>query len=160
MSLEDAIRSTANDRSKAAEFNNLAQVWNHSFFWQCMSPNGGSTAPSEELVERINLHFDSVDNFKKEFSNNATALFGSGWTWLVDRNGHLEIMNTSNAGSPLGADCVPLLTLDVWEHSYYLDHQNRRPEYIEKWWSAVNWDWVSDRSKAAQDPKKYGLWPW
>jgi Fe-Mn family superoxide dismutase len=126
-------------------FNNTAQIWNHSFFWKCMTPRDSAVEPPAELKKQLEQHFGSVENFRTKFSDHAKALFGSGWTWLVDNDGHLEIINTSNANTPLtsGPKVKPLLTLDIWEHSYYVDHQNRRPEYIEKWWECVNWEFVN-----------------
>ena len=114
------IRDTANVKQHAVLFNNVAQIWNHSFFWECMTPN--ATEPSAALADALTLHFGSVEKFKEKFSQNAIANFGSGWTWLIDNDGQLEIYNTSNAGTPLtlGSSVTPLLTIDVWEHAYYL----------------------------------------
>ena len=132
----------------AVLFNNVAQIYNHSFFWECMSAN--KSKPSAALVEALNLHFGSVDKFKEKFSQNALAVFGSGWTWLVDNDGQLEIVSTFNAGTPLtmGPTVTPLLTLDVWEHAYYPDHQNRRAEFVKTFWEVVDWSALDARYKA------------
>ncbi|KAL6071188.1 Superoxide dismutase [Balamuthia mandrillaris] len=141
-SLEDVILS-AKASGNAGLFNNSAQLWNHSFFWKCMAEPGKTGEMSNELQQRLKDAFGSVEEFKKKFTQAATTNFGSGWTWLVDVNGKLEIMNTSNAESPVVMRVKPLLTLDVWEHAYYIDHQNRRPDYITKWWDVVNWNFVN-----------------
>jgi Fe-Mn family superoxide dismutase len=140
-SLEATIIGTGRDASQAVIFNNVAQIWNHTFFWNCMTPAAG-TEVSSGLKARIEASFGSVDAFKQRFSENALALFGSGWTWLVDNNGKLEIVNLSNAGNPMVDGKVPLLTCDVWEHAYYLDHQNRRVDYVNEWWKHINWQFV------------------
>nr|VFK62982.1 MAG: superoxide dismutase, Fe-Mn family [Candidatus Kentron sp. TUN] len=138
MSLEDIIK-----KSSAGIFNNSAQVWNHSFYWKCLGPNGGG-APTGALADAINSAFDSFDNFKEKFTNSAVTNFGSGWTWLVkDNQGKLEIVNTSNAGTPMTEGKVALLTCDVWEHAYYIDYRNARPKYLEAFWNLVNWDFVA-----------------
>ncbi len=122
-------------------FNNAAQVWNHSFYWNCLTPNYQN--PSEKLVSLLKDRFGGLEEFKKEFSDRATNNFGSGWTWLVqDKLGKLQIVNTSNAGTPLLEGLRPLLTIDVWEHAYYVDHRNARPTYIDTFWKLVNWDFV------------------
>eukprot|EP01091_Cochliopodium_minus_P001495 TRINITY_DN1135_c0_g1_i1.p1 TRINITY_DN1135_c0_g1~~TRINITY_DN1135_c0_g1_i1.p1 ORF type:complete len:238 (-),score=68.44 TRINITY_DN1135_c0_g1_i1:58-747(-) len=141
--LEEVIISTSKIRSQAVLFNNVAQIYNHTFFWESMKPNGSE--PSEKMKALLGKHFGSFDKFKEQFSHNATAVFGSGWTWLVDNNGHLEITNTFNAGTPITNDLHPLLTIDVWEHSYYVDFENRRPEYIKNWWSVVDWENIERR---------------
>lgn len=124
-------------------FNNAAQAWNHSFFWNCMSPNGGGQ-PKGDVLKAIQGSFGGFDAFKKEFSEKATNLFGSGWAWLaVDKQGKLEIMGLSNADTPLKHDRVPIMTLDVWEHAYYIDYRNERPKFIDGFWSKVNWDFVA-----------------
>lgn len=124
-------------------FNNAAQVWNHTFYFNCMAQNGGG-APSGALAEAIDAAFGSFDAFKEKFSISAATNFGSGWTWLVkNASGDLEIVNTSNAGSPLTDGLTPLLTIDVWEHAYYIDKRNARPAYIESFWNIVNWDFVA-----------------
>ncbi|MFC1769411.1 superoxide dismutase [Nanoarchaeota archaeon] len=128
---------------KKAVVNNGGQHFNHSFLWKSLSPNGGE--PEGKLLDAINAKFGSLEDFKKEFSEKAATLFGSGWCWLVSNNGELEIVQTSNAGCPLSDGKVPLLVIDVWEHSYYLLRQNRRPEFIEAFWNVVNWKEVESR---------------
>ncbi len=142
-SLEEIIRETAGDATRAGVFNNAAQIWNHTFFWNSLKPGGGGE-PTGELKSRIDADFGSFDAFKEEFTKKAATLFGSGWVWLVDNGGKLEIVQTTGAGTPLTTDARPLLTLDVWEHAYYLDHQNRRPEFIGAFLSSlVNWDFAA-----------------
>ncbi len=124
-------------------FNNAAQVWNHTFYWHCMTPNSPKQ-PSGKLAEAINKKFGSFDEFKKLFTESGIKQFGSGWTWLVaNRDGDLEIMNTSNADLPMKSGKKALLTCDVWEHAYYIDYRNLRPKYIENFWDIINWDFVS-----------------
>jgi superoxide dismutase, Fe-Mn family len=130
-------------KSQGGIFNNSAQVWNHTFFWNCLSPNGGGK-PSGELLEAIEKSFGSFDEFKEKFTKAAATLFGAGWTWLTrNPDGKLEILQLSNAGTPLTLDKKPLLTLDVWEHAYYIDYRNARPKFIEKFWDIVNWDFAA-----------------
>lgn len=132
--------------SKGGLFNNAAQVYNHTFYWNCLTPN--ETKPSDNLQNAIEKYFGSMDNFKKEFIASATSLFGSGWTWLVQKSdGSLEIFNTSNADTPMIHDLKPLMVCDVWEHAYYLDYQNARAKYIECFWEVVNWEFVSQNFK-------------
>lgn len=130
--------------SSAAIFNNAAQVWNHSFFWQCMKPNGGGE-PTGELAAAIQKKWNSYADFKMAFAASAAANFGSGWTWLVKKeDGAIDIINTSNAQTPLTTRDIPLLTLDVWEHAYYIDYRNQRPKFIDAFLSnLVNWDFVA-----------------
>ncbi|PIP01609.1 MAG: superoxide dismutase [Fe] [Zetaproteobacteria bacterium CG12_big_fil_rev_8_21_14_0_65_54_13] len=124
-------------------FNNAAQVWNHSFYWRCLSPDGGGE-PAGELLAAIDAAFGSFDAFKQQFSASAAGNFGSGWTWLVKQKGdELAIINTANAGNPLTDELTPLLTCDVWEHAYYIDYRNARPAYIEAFWKLANWDFVA-----------------
>lgn len=124
-------------------FNNAAQVWNHTFYWNCMAPNAGGE-PDGAVADAINKAFGSFAEFKEKFSNSCVTNFGSGWTWLVkNKDGTLEIVNTSNAGCPLTAGQKPLLTCDVWEHAYYIDTRNARPKYVENFWNLVNWDFVA-----------------
>jgi len=124
-------------------FNNAAQVWNHSFYWRCLSPDGGGE-PAGELLAAIDAAFGSFDAFKQKFSASAAGNFGSGWTWLVKQKGdELAIINTANAGNPLTDELTPLLTCDVWEHAYYIDYRNARPAYIEAFWKLANWDFVA-----------------
>ncbi len=135
--LEDIIK-----KSDGGVFNNAAQVWNHTFYWNCLTPN--STAPTAALLDAINSSFGSLDSFKEKFSTSAATNFGSGWTWLVKKSdGSLEIVNTSNAATPIKDDAQVLLTIDVWEHAYYVDFRNARPKYIEEYWKLVNWDFVA-----------------
>ncbi|MGK7346595.1 MAG: superoxide dismutase [Candidatus Nitrospinota bacterium M3_3B_026] len=124
-------------------FNNAAQVWNHTFYWNSLSPSGGGE-PSGALAEAISKDFGSFDKFKEEFSNKAATLFGSGWTWLVkNADGSLSIEQTGNAGNPMTDGKTPLLTCDVWEHAYYIDYRNARPKYVEAFWNLANWDFVA-----------------
>jgi superoxide dismutase, Fe-Mn family len=124
-------------------FNNSAQAWNHTFFWNSMSPSGGGQ-PKGDLLKAIERDFGGFDAFKKEFTTKATTLFGSGWTWLAaDKQGKLEIMQLGNADTPLKHDREPVLTLDVWEHAYYIDYRNERPRFIDTFWSKVNWDFAA-----------------
>jgi superoxide dismutase, Fe-Mn family len=147
-SLEEVIQIAFKDSSKAGIFNNAAQVWNHSFFWNCMKPNGGGQ-PTGTLADKINASFGSVDQFMTEFKNAAATQFGSGWAWLVQDGGTLKVTKTPNAENPLVHGQVPLLTLDVWEHAYYLDYQNRRPDFIQNFMDQlVNWDFVSQQLAA------------
>ncbi|MEO0421235.1 MAG: Fe-Mn family superoxide dismutase [Pseudomonadota bacterium] len=137
-SLEDIVRN-----SDGGVFNNAAQIWNHTFYWNSLSPNGGG-APSGALADAINGSFGSFEEFKKTFTDKATTLFGSGWAWLVKKSdGSLAITQTSNADTPLTGDDVPLLTCDVWEHAYYIDYRNARPGYLAAWWELVNWDFAA-----------------
>jgi Fe-Mn family superoxide dismutase len=123
-------------------FNNAAQVWNHTFYFNCMGPNAGGE-PTGSVADAINAKFGSFADFKQAFTTSAATNFGSGWTWLVMKDGELEIVNTSNAGCPLTDGVKPLLTVDVWEHAYYIDKRNARPAYLESWWNLVNWDFVA-----------------
>jgi len=130
-------------RSSGGIFNNAAQVWNHTFYWTGLSPNGGG-APTGELADAINSAFGSYEAFKESFIKSGIGNFGSGWTWLVKNDdGSLEIVNTSNAANPMCDGQKPLLTIDVWEHAYYVDYRNARPKYLEEIWSIVNWDFVA-----------------
>jgi Fe-Mn family superoxide dismutase len=141
--LEVIIKKSAGDNSKAAIFNNAAQVWNHSFYWQCMKPNGGGP-PTGPIAEKINADFGSYEAFKEEFKTAGVTQFGSGWAWLVVENDKLKIMKTSNADTPIAHGLKPVLTVDVWEHAYYLDYQNRRPDYLSSFAeNLINWDFVN-----------------
>lgn len=129
-------------KSSGGIFNNAAQVWNHTFYWNCLAPNAGGE-PSGALAEAINAKWGSFEEFKKAFNTAAAGNFGSGWTWLVKKqDGSVDIVNTSNADTPLTGNDVPLLTCDVWEHAYYIDYRNARPAYLEKFWELVNWKFV------------------
>jgi Fe-Mn family superoxide dismutase len=138
-SLEEIIKT-----SSGGVFNNAAQIWNHTFYWHCLSPNGGGAATGA-VAEAINKAFGSFEKFKEDFTNSAVNNFGSSWTWLVKKaDGSVAIVNTSNAGTPLtDASVTPILTLDLWEHAYYIDYRNSRPNYITAFWSLVNWDFVN-----------------
>ena len=144
-SLEEIILLTAEDKEKTAIFNNAAQVWNHSFFWQCMKKNGGGS-PYGDIAAKIDQDFGSYEDFIIEFKAAATTQFGSGWAWLaIDENGKLIIMKTSNADLPMAHKKNAILTIDVWEHAYYLDYQNLRINYVEDFLeNLVNWDFVND----------------
>ena len=139
-SLEDIIK-----KASGGIFNNGAQVWNHTFYWNCMKPNGGNE-PVGKLADALKKNFGSFAEFKDKFSAAAATLFGSGWAWLVKRpDGSLEITQESNAGNPLRSNLGPLMTCDVWEHAYYLDKQNLRPNYIADFWNLVNCDAIASR---------------
>ena len=132
-------------KSEGPIFNNAAQIWNHTFYFLSLTPNKGSK-PSDKLAKAINAGWESLDNFKAEFNKAAVSVFGSGWAWLVkDAEGKLSIVKESNAGNPLTHGLTPLLTFDVWEHAYYLDYQNRRPDYVAALWDLVDWKLVSER---------------
>ena len=142
MSLEEVIKDSAKDPAKAGIFNNSAQVWNHTFYWNSMKPNGGG-APKGELAKRIDKDFGSFDKFKEAFKTAGTTQFGSGWAWLVLDGDTLKVTKTSNADLPMVHGQKALLTMDVWEHAYYLNFQNRRPDYITTFLDKlVNWDFV------------------
>lgn len=139
MDLDEIIRSSVNKPESAAIFNNAAQAWNHAFFWQSMRPNGGGE-PGEELKARLIKDFGSVEKFKEEFKAAAVSQFGSGWAWLVEDNGVLRVVKTSNADTPLAHGLKPLLTIDVWEHAYYLDYQNLRAAFVDAYLAhLINW---------------------
>ncbi|MBO6949552.1 MAG: superoxide dismutase [Rhodospirillales bacterium] len=144
-SLEEIIMATAGDSSKAGMFNNAAQVWNHTFFWNSMKPNGGG-APSGDLAAKIDADFGSLDAFKDAFKQAGATQFGSGWAWLVvGDGGKLEVVKTPNAENPMTQGKTPLLTCDVWEHAYYLDYQNRRPDFLAAFLdNLVNWDFAAE----------------
>ena len=138
-SLEEIIM-----KSSGAIFNNAAQVWNHTFYWHCMSPQGGGE-PNGALKAALEESFKSFAEFKEKFTAAALSQFGSGWAWLIkDKMGSLEIMSTSNAGNPMTEGKIPLLTCDVWEHAYYIDTRNVRADYVQNFWKLVNWEFVSD----------------
>lgn len=142
-SFEDASLETIVSRSEGGMFNNAAQIWNHTFYWNSLSPNGGSE-PTGALAEAINAAFGSFEEFKQEFTKCAVTTFGSGWAWLVkNSDGSIELVSTSNAGCPLTEGQTPLLTCDVWEHAYYIDYRNARPKYLEAFWALVNWEFAA-----------------
>jgi len=141
--LETIIKKAANEPSMSSLFNNAAQVWNHSFYWACMKPGGGGP-PSGAIAEKIGSAFGGYAQFVELFKNAGMTQFGSGWAWLILKDNHLEIMKTSNADTPLAYGLKPILTVDVWEHAYYLDYQNRRPDYLSSFLEhLVNWDFVN-----------------
>lgn len=137
LSLEDIIK-----KASGGIFNNAAQIWNHTFYWHCLSPS--KTQPGKSLAAAIDQAFGSLDDLKTQFNQSATGNFGSGWTWLVkNADGSVGIVNTSNAATPLTEGKTPLLTIDVWEHAYYVDYRNARPKYLEEIWNIINWDFVT-----------------
>lgn len=147
-SLEEIIKETEKDSTRAGIFNNAAQVWNHTFFWHSMKAGGGGK-PSGELLKKIEADFGSFDTFVAEFKNAGVTQFGSGWAWLVLEDGKLKITKTGNAATPLTTNAKPLMTMDVWEHAYYLDYQNARPNYIDTFLKyLVNWDFVEQNLKS------------
>src|SRR5450759_2216585 len=138
LSLEDIIK-----KATGGIFNNAAQIWNHTFYWNSLSPNGGGE-PTGALANAINATFGSFAKFKEEFTKCAVTTFGSGWAWLVkNADGSLALVSTSNADNPLTTGQIPLLTCDVWEHAYYIDYRNARPAYLEAFWALVNWDFAA-----------------
>lgn len=142
MSLEEIIK-----KSSGGVFNNAAQIWNHTFYWNCLSPNGGGE-PTGVLLEKIKQAFGSFAEFKEKFSELSIKTFGSGWGWLVQNaDGSLALVSTSNAGTPMTNGQTALLTCDVWEHAYYIDYRNARPKYVEAFWSLVNWKFVESNLK-------------
>ncbi|MFZ3191664.1 MAG: superoxide dismutase [Moraxellaceae bacterium] len=150
--LEAIINASANDTSKVGIFNQAAQIWNHTFYWNCMTPNGGG-APTGAVAEKITAAFGSYEKFAEEFTNAALTQFGSGWAWLVadEINGNVSIMKTANADLPMAHGKVALLTCDVWEHAYYIDFRNLRPKYVKTFLdSLVNWEYVN--AKLAGQP--------
>ncbi len=143
-SLEEIIKATANDSEKVGVFNNAAQVWNHTFYWNSMRAGGGGK-PSGAIATKIDEDFGGYDAFKDAFKTAAATQFGSGWAWLILEDGKLKITKTSNADTPLAHNQKALLTVDVWEHAYYIDYQNRRPDYLDIFLnSLVNWDFVNE----------------
>jgi Fe-Mn family superoxide dismutase len=143
MSLEDIVKASAGQTSEKAIFNNSAQVWNHTFFWNSLAPKAGG-APTGAIAGAIDKSFGSFADFKTKFSTAAAGQFGSGWAWLVkNTDGSLAIETTPNAETPLTGAKKAILTLDVWEHAYYIDYRNARPKFIEAWWNLVNWDFAN-----------------
>jgi Fe-Mn family superoxide dismutase len=143
MKLEEVVRASAKDPAAAGIFNNSAQVWNHTFFWHSMKPQGSGT-PAGKLLEKLKADFGSFDAFKTQFADAAKTQFGSGWAWLVLDAGKLKVVKTPNAETPLTGAAKPLLTCDVWEHAYYLDYQNRRPDYVATFLDKLaNWDFAA-----------------
>jgi Fe-Mn family superoxide dismutase len=134
-------------KSSGGVFNNAGQIWNHNFYWQCLTPDS-SKEPEGKLADAIKKKFGSFDDFKKQFSETAVKTFGSGWGWLVkNADGSVELLSTSNAGTPMTQGKQALLTCDVWEHAYYIDYRNERPKYVEKFWDLVNWEFVDEQFK-------------
>lgn len=154
--LNDLIKNTSHEKSSLEEiirkadggiFNNAAQIWNHTFYWHSMSPNGGGE-PDGELASAIKQQFGSIEKFREDFTKAAITQFGSGWAWLIaDSDGKLSIVSTSNADTPIRENKTPLLTCDVWEHAYYIDTRNNRPEYVNNFWQVVNWEFVAENLK-------------
>ena len=143
LTLEEIVRSTAGNATQVGVFNNAAQAWNHAFYWQSMKRNGGG-APTGALAQKLNQAFGSLEAFSRAFREAAGSQFGSGWAWLVLKGDRLEVCRTGNANTPLTTDARPLLTIDVWEHAYYLDYQNRRPDYVSAFLeSLIDWDFVA-----------------
>jgi len=135
--LEEIIK-----KADGAIFNNAAQVWNHTFYWNSLTPDGGGT-PTDAIAEKLNAAFGSFEAFKEQFSKAAIGQFGSGWAWLVTDGHKVWIETTSNAGCPLREGHTPILTCDVWEHAYYIDYRNARAKYVESWWNLVNWNFAN-----------------
>ena len=145
MSLEEIVHNSSKDKSKAGIFNNASQHWNHELFWKCMKPNGGGSMP-KKLEDRIKSDLGSIEEFKKQFIQAGITQFGSGWCWLSISNGKLVVSKTPNAENPLIHNMKPILGCDVWEHSYYVDYRNRRPEYLENFFEKlVNWEFVESQ---------------
>lgn len=149
--LNDLVKGTRFEKMDLVEiilstegpiFNNAAQAWNHTFYWNCLSPQGGQN-PNGKISELINKKWGSFEKFQGEFSEKALSIFGSGWTWLVQGKNGIEIVNTSNADTPQAHNMRALLTLDIWEHAYYIDYRNSRPDYVSAFWHLVNWDFVN-----------------
>ena len=136
-------------KSQGGMFNNAAQVWNHTFYWNCMKPaSAGASEPQGKLADAIAKSFGDFAKFKEQFADLAVKTFGSGWAWLVQRpDGALALVSTSNANTPLTSEDTALLTCDVWEHAYYIDYRNARPKYVESWWQLVNWDFVQSQMR-------------
>jgi Fe-Mn family superoxide dismutase len=153
MPLEQVITASAGGEDTKKIFNNAAQTWNHTFFWNCLAPGAGGE-PSKAIARQIEESFGGFPQFKEKFSQTAVDTFGSGWAWLVARGDKLEILSTSNAGTPLTMGATPLLTIDVWEHAYYVDYENRRPEFVNAVVDKLlNWDFAAeqlDKAKSAQ----------
>jgi superoxide dismutase, Fe-Mn family len=142
-SLEDVVKQTYRQASEVPVFNNAAQVWNHTFYWHCLAPKGGGE-PTGKVKDAIDKAFGDFKSFKEKFSTEAANRFASGWAWLIkDTDGSLKVTNTMNADTPMAEGKTCLLTIDVWEHAYYIDYRNARPKYIEEFWKLVNWEFVA-----------------
>lgn len=146
-SLEEVVRQSAAGKAKTKKlFNNAAQAWNHNFFWKCMTPDGGGTMEKGALEEQIERDFGSYDVFRETFVKTAVAQFGSGWAWLISKNGKIQVVSTSNAEIPMGNGITPLTTCDVWEHAYYLDYQNKRDRFVETFLDRlIDWRFAAER---------------
>ena len=153
--LEQVVRQSEKDAEAKKIFNNAAQHWNHSFFWNCLKPGGGG-APQGELAKRIDADLGGIDGFRTQFEKTAVETFGSGWAWLALKDGKLQILSTSNAGTPITTGATPLLTIDVWEHAYYIDHENRRPEFVKAVIAKLlNWEFAQQQlEKGASGQRK------
>ena len=138
LSLDDIVRESKGD---AKVFNNAAQTWNHTFYWNCLSPNGGGE-PSGAIADAIKSSFGSFETFKQQFSDKSATLFGSGWAWVVKEGDKLSIVQTKDADNPMTDGKTPILTCDVWEHAYYIDYRNARPKYVEAFWNVINWEFI------------------
>jgi Fe-Mn family superoxide dismutase len=138
MSLDDMVRES---KGEAKVFNNAAQTWNHTFYWNCLSPNGGGE-PSGAIADAIKSSFGSFESFKEQFSDKSATLFGSGWAWVVKDGDKLSIVQTKDADNPMTSGQTPILTCDVWEHAYYIDYRNARPKYVEAFWKVINWEFM------------------
>jgi superoxide dismutase, Fe-Mn family len=160
MNPEEIIKATAKDKKQTLIFNNAAQVWNHDVFWRSMKPNGGG-GPTGQLETLIGKSFKGLDGFKKELKNAAVSRFGSGWAWLTVDGGKLKISSTSNAENPLASGKgIVLLTIDVWEHAYYLDYENKRPDFVDAFLDKlVNWDYAAERLEMALDGDRWAETP-
>jgi Fe-Mn family superoxide dismutase len=152
--LEQVVQQSADDAEAKKIFNNAAQHWNHSFFWNCLKPGGG--APQGELAKRIDADLGGVDAFRAQLEKTAVETFGSGWAWLALKDGKLQVVSTSNAATPITTGATPLLTIDVWEHAYYIDHENRRPEFVKAVIAKLlNWDFARQQfEKGASAQRK------
>ena len=138
LSLDDIVGES---KGEAKVFNNAAQTWNHTFYWNCLSPNGGGK-PSGAIADAIKKSFGSFETFKEQFSDKSATLFGSGWTWVVKDGDKLSIVQTKDADNPMTDGKTPILTCDVWEHAYYIDYRNARPKYVEAFWNVINWEFA------------------
>lgn len=145
MPLEQVVRESAKSEQDKKIFNNAGQHWNHSFFWNCLKPGGGGQ-PTGDLARRIDSDLGGIENFRAQFEKTAIDTFGSGWAWLALKDGKLQLISTSNAGTPIAMGATPLLTIDVWEHAYYVDYENRRPEFVKAViGKLLNWDWAAQQ---------------
>jgi len=154
LELEDLVVASSKDKANASLYNAASGIWNHNFFWQCMKPGG--VPPNPHLLDLLKLHFGGLERFQERFGQFARAHFGSGWVWLVDKDGHLEVTTTSNSNSPLTTPQLsPLLVLDVWEHAYYQDHGEDRDHYVRTWWRVVDWDFVWQNLQKAQGKRTW-----